>query len=307
MAQTQALSIYINEDTKADLRNQIAGVFENLAKKTISGRLKSKNGILNERAGSFEFKRFANATAATYGTARKDGNGAKIKAVPVIVNMSRNKEIVEEVNTFDAGSFTEEDLNSFLARRKVAIQQAVERDLDREFFAAIAGNYVASGSSDNVTAGGTQGATIDTTKEIVPQLEAIITSLETTKNDYVDGVDREQMALVLTPELYGKVKTELNDCYNFSGTVADEIFKGINGVACFSSNRLPSYKNASSKQTDVQYTLVVMDAVAQPVMLTDTEIEKIPLSNEHAVEVFYRFGTKVLASELAIYGQKVAT
>ena len=283
MAQ-KALSIYTTGSTPADLRNKIAGVFENLSKKTISGRLKSKNGVLNESAGSFEFKRFANATAVTYGSARTSG-GAKVKAAPVIVNMDSNKEIVEEVNAFDGGSFTEEDLNSFLARRQVAIQQAVERDLDREFFAAVA---AAEG-------GGTSSTVIDTTEAIIPQLEAIIVALEMTKNDYVDGVDREQMALVLTPELYGKVKTELNDCYNFSGTVADEIFKGINGVATFSSNRLPD---------KVQYELVVMDAVAQPVMLSATEIEKIPLSNEYAVEIFYRFGTKVLAPELALYGKK---
>lgn len=62
MPRTEALSIYVSESTKAELKNKIAGVFENLAKETVSGRLKSKNGALNEKAGSFEFKRFANAT-----------------------------------------------------------------------------------------------------------------------------------------------------------------------------------------------------------------------------------------------------
>lgn len=281
MANTLALSIYVNESTKAELKNKIAGVFETLAKKTISGRLKSKNGVLNEKAGSFEFKRFANATRQAYGTARTAGEGTKIKAVPVKVNLDRDSEIVEEVNSFDAASFTDEDLNAFLARRKVAIQQSVERDLDREFFSA-------------VKTGGTQSAvSIDKSKPIVPQLEKAIVAVETTSNDYVDGVEREQMALILDPELYGLVKTELNDCYNFSGTVADEIFKGINGVAAFSSNRLPS---------GVNFEIVVMDSVAQPVMISDTDIEKIPLSTEYAVEVFYRNGTKVIAQELAHYG-----
>ena len=207
MGRTQALSIYVSEDVKAELRNKIAGVFENLAKKTISGMLKSKNGTLNEKAGSFEFKRFANATRQAYGTA--------------------------------------------------------------------------------------SGVTIDKTKPIVPQLEAAIVAMETTENEYVDGVDRELMALVLSPELYGLVKTELNDCYNFAGTVADQVFKGINGVASFSSNRLPA---------GVDFELIVMDSVAQPVMINGADIEKIPLSNEYAVEIFYRNGTKVLAKELAHYG-----
>jgi hypothetical protein len=281
MSRTEALSIYVSDEVKAELKNKIAGVFENLAKKTISGKLKSKNGVLNEKAGSFEFKRFANATRQEYGTARAAGQGNKVKAAPVKVNLDRDSEIVEEVNSFDAASFTEEDLNAFLARRKTAVQQSVERDLDREFFLAI-------------KEGGTASAvTLDKTKPLVAQLEKAIVAVETTTNEYVDGVEREQMALVLSPEYYGLVKTELNDCYNFAGSVADEIFKGINGVATFSSNRLPA---------GVNFELVVMDSVAQPVMITDTDIEKIPLSNEYAVEVFYRNGTKVLAKELAHYG-----
>lgn len=281
MARTEALSIYVSDSVKAELKNKIAGIFENLAKKTISGRLKSKNGILNEKAGSFEFKRFANATRAAYGTARTAGKGSKIKATPIVVNLSRDSEIVEEVNSFDAASFTDEDLNAFLARRKVAIQQSVERDLDREFFLA-------------VKEGGTASTVeIDKTKSVKAQLGAAIVELETTTNDYVDGVEREQMALVLSPALYELVKDELNDCYNFSGEVADEVFKGLNGVATFSSHRLPD---------GVDFELIVMDSVAQPIMITDTDIEKIPLSTEYAVEVFYRNGTKVLASELARYG-----
>lgn len=280
MPRTEALSIYVSDSVKAELKNKIAGVFENLAKDTISGRLKSKNGVLNEKAGSFEFKRFANATRKDYGTARAAGKGDKVKAAPVIINLDRNSEIVEEVNTFDAASFTDEDLNAFLARRKTAIQQSVARDLDRDFFLA-------------AKTGGTSGTAINTSENLVAQFEDIIAGLEVTNNEYVDGVDREQMALVLDPTLYGKVKTELNDCYNFSGTVADEVFKGINGVATFSSNRLPA---------GVNYVLMVMDSIAQPVMITDTDVEKIPLSNEYAVEVFYRNKSKVLAQELVIYG-----
>lgn len=285
MARTPALSIYVDASTKAELMNKIAGVFENLAKKTISGRLKSKNGALNESAGSFEFKRFANATVQTYGTARTTGAGSKVTAVPVVVNMDKTKEVVEEVNSFDAQSFTGEDLNAFLARRQIAIQQSVERDLDRDFFNTIK------------TGGTASSVTISKGEKLVPQFDALIATLETLSNNYVDGVDREQMALVLSPELYGLVKSELNDCYNFSGTVADEVFKGINGVATFSSNRLPE---------GVDYELVVMDSVAQPVMITEATIEKIPLSTEYAVEIFYRHGTKVLAPELAIHGKTTA-
>lgn len=278
MARTPALSIYVSDDVKAELKNSIEGVFENLAKKTVSGKLKSKN--YEDKAGSFEYKRFANATSQAYGTARTTGKGQKIFAEPVVVNLDQDKEIVEEVNAFDGASFTNDDLQSFLNRRKVAIAQSIERELDRSFFAA-------------AKTGGTQGASISKATSVKDQLGKIFVALETTENKYVDGIDREQMALVCSPALYQAIKSELNDCYNFAGTVADEVFKGLDGVAAFSSNRLPS---------GVDYILMTIDSIAQPVTLTVTDIEKIPLSNEYAVEAFYRFGAKVLAKELVIYG-----
>jgi hypothetical protein len=103
----------------------------------------------------------------------------------------------------------------------------------------------------------------------------------------------QNMALVVSPKLYSNLKTELNDVYNFSGTVEEGTFKGINGVAVFEALRLPS---------GVDYALVTMDSVAQPALITGVDVEKIPLSNDYAISVFYRYGTKTLAKELALYG-----
>ena len=278
MARTAALSIYVSEGVKAELKNKIVGIFENLVKDTVSGKLKSKN--YTEKNGSIEFKRLANAERQEYGTARAAAKGKNVIAPSVIVNLDRNSEIVEEINAFDGAAFTEDDINTFFNRRKVAIQQSIGRDLDREFFAA-------------AKVGGTKGADISKAKKIREQLGDIIVSLETTNNDFIDGVEREQMALVCSPALYQAIKNELNDCYNFAGTTAEEVFKGLDGVAAFSSNRLPS---------GVDYVLMTMDSIAQPVDLTDADIEKIPLSNEYAVEAFWRNGTKVIAQELVIYG-----
>lgn len=281
MAQTQALSIYQSAEAKTYLRNVIVGIFENIGKSTLAGKLKSKNADLSKAAGSYEFKRFANAISQAYGTARTAGKGQKIVAPPITVNMDVNREIVEELNLFDGQSFTQDTFEAFVNRRKNAIELAVQRELDRSFFAKIQEEGTAS------------AVTVDTTANIIAQLEELFIELETTSNEYVDGVDRELMALILSPRLYGKVKTELNDVYNFAGTVEEGTFKGINGVATFSSNRLP---------TGVDFELIVMDSVAQPVIIKDVDVEKIQLSNEYAVETFYRYGTKVLAKELALYG-----
>ena len=285
MALTQALSIYQSEEAKAYLRNVIAGIFENISAKTISGRLKSKNANLTQAAGSYEFKRFANATSQEYGTARTAAKGQKIIAAPIPVNLEQNREIVEELNLFDGQSFTQETFEALVERRKGAIKMAVERELDRAFFADIKTNGTAA------------GVAIALDGKIVEQLEEVIVKLVTTQNEYVDGVDRENMAFVVSPKLYSKLKTELNDVYNFSGTVEDGTFKGINGVAVFESVRLPA---------GVDYVLLTMDSVAQPALITGVDVEKIPLSNDYAISVFYRYGTKTLANELALYGSTAA-
>lgn len=285
MALTQALSIYQSEEAKAYLRNVIVGIFENIGAKTISGRLKSKNANLTQAAGSYEFKRYANATSQAYGTARTAAKGQKIVAEPITVNLDQNREIVEELNLFDGQSFTQETFEALVERRKGAIKMAVERELDRAFFADIKTNGTAAGVVINL--GG----------NIVEQLEEVIVKLVTTQNKYVDGVDRENVAFVVSPKLYSKLKTELNDVYNFSGTVEDGTFKGINGVAVFESVRLPE---------GVDYALLTMDSVAQPALITGVDVEKIPLSNDYAISVFYRYGTKTLANELALYGTTAA-
>lgn len=284
MEQTQALSIYTTADAQAYLKNVIVGIFENLAKTTISGKLKSKNANLSQASGSYEFKRFANATAQDYGTAREAGEGQKIVVDPVIINMTINREIVEELNLFDGQSFTQENFEAFVERRKNNIAMSIQRELDRYFFST-------------AKTGGTLSKalpTITLSKNIVGQLEDLFVELETTSDEFVDGVDREFMALVCSPKLYGKLKTELNDVYNFAGTAEEGTFKGVNGVATFSSNRLPA---------DCDYVLLTMDSIAQPVLSTGVGVEKIPLSNDYAVEAFYRLGNGVLAKNLVLYGK----
>lgn len=285
MALTQALSIYETESAKAYLRNVVVGIFENIGMKTVSGRLKSRNADLSKPAGSYEFKRFANATSQEYGTARTAGKGQKVIAPGITVNLDTNREIVEEINLFDGQSFTQDTFEAFVERRKAAIKLAVERELDRAFFANIKANGTAAGIE------------IDLDGNIVSQLEDVIVKLVTTQNEYVDGVERENMALVVSPKLFSKLKTELNDVYNFSGTVEEGTFKGINGVAVFEALRLPE---------GVDYALVTMDSIAQPALITGVEVEKIPLSNDYAISVFYRYGTKTLANELALYGAVAA-
>ena len=292
MAMTDALSIYLeNGTTKAYLKNVLAGIFENYQKEALSARLKSKNANLNRPAGSYEFKRFANSTVKDYGTARAAGKGDKIIAPPIVVNLDKNKEIVEEVNFFDAdGSFTDEGFKAMVERRKTNFELSVTDFLDMDFFSA---------AKTGGTAATALGVTdLDATKSFKRQIETLVGKFEKTgkngtENKYVRGIDRRYMALVLDSSLYGLVKDELNDCRNFSQMISDEKFTGINGVACFSSVNLPD---------GADYVLMTMDSIAQPVLPSGFEFEKIPLSIEYAMEMFFRYGSKVLAPELVLHG-----
>ena len=293
MAMTDALSIYLeNGTTKAYLKNVLAGIFENYQKEALSARLKSKNANLNRAAGSYEFKRFANSTVKDYGTARAAGKGDKIIAPPIVVNLDKNKEIVEEVNFFDAdGSFTDEGFKAMVERRKTNFELSVTDFLDMDFFSA---------AKTGGTAATALGVTdLDATKSFKRQIETLVGKFEKTgkngtENKYVRGIDRRYMALVLDSSLYGLVKDELNDCRNFSQMISDEKFTGINGVACFSSVNLPD---------GADYVLMTMDSIAQPVLPSGFEFEKIPLSIEYAMEMFFRYGSKVLAPELVLHGK----
>ncbi|MBS5023282.1 MAG: hypothetical protein KH054_09020 [Firmicutes bacterium] len=293
MAMTDALSIYLeNGTTKAYLKNVLAGIFENYQKEALSARFKSKNANLNRPAGSYEFKRFANSTVRDYGTARTAGKGDKIIAPPITVNLDKNKEIVEEVNFFDAdGSFTDEGFKAMVDRRKTNFELSVTDFLDMDFF---------STAKTGGTAATALGVTdLDSTKSFKRQIEILIGKFEKTgkngtENKYVRGIDRRYMALILDSSLYGLVKDELNDCRNFSQMISDEKFTGINGVACFSSVNLPD---------GVDYELMTMDSIAQPVLPSGFEFEKIQLSIEYAMEMFFRYGSKVLAPELVVHGK----
>ena len=296
MAMTDALSIYLeNGTTKAYLKNVLAGIFENYQKEALSARFKSKNANQNRAAGSYEFKRFANSTVRDYGTARTAGKGDKIIAPPITVNLDKNKEIVEEVNFFDAdGSFTDEGFKAMVERRKTNFELSVTDFLDLDFFS------VAKAGGTAATALGVTD--LDSTKSFKRQIETLIGKFEKTgkngtENKYVRGIDRRYMALILDSSLYGLVKDELNDCRNFSQMISDEKFTGINGVACFSSVNLPD---------GVDYELMTMDSIAQPVLPSGFEFEKIPLSIEYAMEMFFRYGSKVLAPELVLHGKLAA-
>lgn len=149
-------------------------------------------------------------------------------------------------------------------------------ELDNVFFAAAAGKATV--------------LNLSAYKAISDELEAIIQECETTQNDFVDGVPRSMMHLVLSPKYYGMIRNDLDkQTNNANVNTAAEEFLVWHGVRAYSCVHLPAGCN---------YLLLVDGAVAQPVMADQYVAEKIPLSNAYGVELFYHYGTTVVMPDL---------
>ena len=296
MARTNAISLLAGASTPASLSEIYGLVIENVQKGTLANSLKSQQYTGNPAAGSVEFKRFVNSESKAYGTARAAGKGDKVTAPPTTVNLDQHKEIVEEVAKFDLDTF---GVASIMQRRADNHVLSMSAALDRAFFTEAATNGTAFTPASGVT-------------EIQDIIENAIQTLETTHNDYVDGVDRSLMHFILNPLEYGKIRKFLDTQSNPNVDTAGEEFGMYHGVKIYSCTRLPvTTEPAESEKTTTTTTngiLMVTGSIAQPVVVNEyTAPEKIPLSNDFAVSLFYDYGTKVLASDLVYKWQTQVT
>lgn len=277
MSRTRALSLIESGSTTVELKELSGLVISNISKGSLASGLKSQAYTGNPAVGSVEYRRFVNAQSKVYGTARAATRGEAITAPPVVVNLDQHREIVEEVAKFDLDTF---GVGSVLARRADAHIEAVDAELDEAFFAAA----VTEGVSYE------PASTLTTPAAI---LENFIQTLEEVKNDYVRGVPRRLMRLVCSPSYYGTIRDLLDSRSNANVDTASEEFGTYHGVRVYSSVYLPA---------GIDAVLMVDGAMAQPALIYPyAEPEKIPLSNDFGVSLFYDYGTKVLAPDLIFF------
>lgn len=273
MPRITALNILLDTTGKEYLSELYGKTIEGVQKALISGPMKNMDLSGDPVSGSVEAKRFVNATSKAYGTARTAGKGDAVKAKPVTVAIDTDKEIVEELEDKDVRLY---GVDGVLDRRSANHILRMAAELDNAFFAAAAGSANALNMSGYAS--------------VSEELEAIIQECETTQNDFVDGVPRSMMHLILSPKYYGKVRNDLDKQTNNANvdTSAEE-FYAWHGVRTYSCVHLPA---------GCDYLLMVDGSVAQPVMADQYTAEKIPLSNAYGVELFYHYGTKVVTPDL---------
>jgi len=277
MARIDSLSIQLQTDSTAKdkLAEEYGKVIENLQKSTISSVLKNNDLSGDPASGTVEAKRFANATAEDYGTARGHGYADKIKALPVVVPLNVNKEFIEEVEEKDLRTY---GVSGLIERRTANQAGAMKRLLERAFF------------NEAKTSGGALSLSASTATE---KLEEAIQAIETTSNDFVDGVERDLINVIATPAFYGQVRNALDTGVNNSNvTTAVGEFGQFHGVDVYSSVYLPA---------GVDFIIMVKGAIAQPVLPSIYNPAKIELSDATAFGMFLYYGTKAVTPELIKY------
>lgn len=278
MARTKAISLIQNGQTKVDLAELSGLVIQNIQKDTLAAGLKSQSYTGNPASGSVEYRRFKNSVSQDYGTARAAGKGTALTVPPTTVNLNTHKEIVEEAAKFDLDTF---GVGNVMARRADNHVDTVAAEFDTAFFKAAVDEGTAFAAPAGVT-------------DVGKIVEALIQTLETVKNDYVRGVPRNIMRLVLSPAFYGDMRDYLDKTVHNANvdTAADE-FTTFHGVRVYSSVFLPAKTKA---------VIMIDGAIAQPAVIYPyKEPEKIPLSNDYGVSMFYDYGTKVLTPDLVFH------
>lgn len=276
MARQDALNIYISDEEKDKLAETYGEVIEAVQKGAISEQIKNKNYSGDPTTGTVEISRFANAKVNDKGTARTAGKGDKLKnSGKVTISVDTDKEIVEE--------FTKKDLklhgvSGIAEKRKTNHIKRMIAYLDTQFF-------------NKAEAEGTKLEIPAEITALAEKLEALIQSVETTKNDWVDGVDRDMLVVTVTPAVYGKLANYIDSVPNSINGLNDEIF-----------HKVRIYSNHRQTKDAI---CMIDGAVAQLVTTDEYDAEKIPLSNDYGLELFFSKGTKAVMPDLIKYVDKI--
>lgn len=266
MARQDALSILngVNQDKLAETYGK---VIEAVQKGAVSMQIKNQNYSGDPTTGSVEISRFANATVKPLGTARAAGAGDKLNNKgKVTININQDKEIIEELAVKDIKLSGFDNLVDKRTKNHAARMIA---NLDTAFFAE------AESAGTAVTL---QGTTIQ------EKVEELIQSIETVQNDFVDGVDREMIVLTLKPSVYGQLENYMDSVPNTLTGLKDNYF-----------HRVRVFSNVRQTKSMI---CMLDGAVGQPVTSDVYEAEKIGLSNDIALELFYSYGTKAVTPDL---------
>lgn len=283
MARITSLEVLLDPSGKMLLQEAYDGVIENVQKSTISGQLKNTDLSGDPTAGTVEAKRFVNAKSNAYGTARGKGKGELVKGKPVTIPIDTDREFIEEVEQKDVSLL---GVDGLITRRSANHAMQMTNELDRAFFA----ECVVSGTQFTPSTG---------TTAIQDIIEEAIVTLETLRNDYIDGIPRNMLSVEVTPAVYSKMRKYLDEVvHNANVDTAAETFDRFHGVRFISTINMPA---------GCDFIVQVDGSVAQPVRSKAYSAEKIPMSEAYAIELFFYYGTKAVTPETILFYSATGT
>lgn len=261
-----------SESGKMLLKEAYDGVIENVQKGTVSSKIKNTDLSGDPTAGTVEAKRFVNASSQPYGTARTAAKGTAVKGKTVTVPINVDREFVEEIAEKDIRLL---GVDGLVAKRSANHAQRMVAELDTAFFA--------EGKNS-----GTQFKPAKAVTDIKDIVESAILQLEKLKNNYIDGLDRSMLSITFDPDTYSAMRMYLDTVVNTNVDTTSEEFVMYHGVKCYNSNRLPS---------GVKFEIMMDESIAQPITSKPYSAERIPLSEDVAVEIFFYYGTKAVTPD----------
>lgn len=278
MARIESLSMLLETTGKDFLAEEYGKVIENIQKMTISSTLKNKDLSGTPSSGTVEAKRFVNAQSKDYGTARAAGKAQNVKVRPVTIPINKDREIIEEIEEKDIALY---GVEGTIQRRIANHQSSLIRELERSFF----------------TEASTAGTAITTTATAINQIvEAVIQQIESTKNDFVDGVDRDMISLICDTATYGLIRDDLDrETSRPNVDTAAAEFGTYHGIKIYSSVYLPA---------DANIIGMANGSIAQPIKPSLTPPVQIQLSDAYAFGIFFYYGVKAVMPDLIVKYKK---
>ena len=265
------------EEGKMLLAEELKGIIANVQRRTISNILKNTLLSGNPTAGTLKARRYASANSKAYGTARTAGKGDPEKAFGVDVDINIDREIFEE---YEEKDISLNGIPGLLEERKKAISDAMVRELDEKFF------LVAVDPNNG-------GAELQTAKTSVKErLSDLILKLHTVKNDFVDGVEKADIHVALSPEAYEEMRDYIDTKPNANVKTDIEEFGKYHGVWLYSNVHQPE---------GIEMIAMCIGSIAEPVRTSDYRADKLPLSDAYAVGMPYYYGCKPVMPDLIFF------
>ena len=268
MARLISLSELTTEGGKQLLKETYAGMIENVQKGTLSNLMKNANLSGNPAAGSVVAKRFENTESNDYGTARSGNAGQALVSTEVTIQLDTDKELINEAEEKDLAMNT---VDGLIAKKSAQNQKSMERELDRAFFAVAEAN-------------GTEVFTAET--DIGKIFNAVVKPLKTLQNDFIDGVDPDDIWVVMNTDTYDLIRDKVDSLDNANVTSDIGSLGKYHGI-----------KVAENIRQTAEFIVMLQGAIAQPVATTLDNADKFPASNAWHFGLFYTYGTAAVMSD----------